>query len=255
MLIGHYLGSTALGWYSMAYRIMLVPVQSVTSVITRALFPLYSRRSREEIGGHYLRTLVLLALVSSPIVAGLWALRYTFIEVLLGEKWMQVAHVLTWFGPLAWLECFAASTGVVLIALGKTDTLRNLGFFSSSVFVASFVIGLPFGIVGIAATYFLASVIVFNVVFAVVMKVLGLGMGDLARSIWRPVVISLIMAGFVFLADSWLASLQAWHRLIILVPAGAVLNGLLVFLLARDVLDLFLKTVWKMRSTQPRETG
>lgn len=255
MLIGHYLGSTALGWYSMAYRIMLVPVQSVTSVITRALFPLYSRRSREEIGGHYLRTLVLLALVSSPIVSGLWALRYTFIEVLLGEKWMQVAHVLTWFGPLAWLECFAASTGVVLIALGKTDTLRNLGFFSSSVFVASFVIGLPFGIVGIAATYFLASVIVFNVVFAVVMKVLGLGMGDLARSIWRPVVISLIMAGFVFLADSWLASLQAWHRLIILVPAGAVLYGLLVFLLARDVLDLFLKTVWKMRSTQPRETG
>ena len=255
MLIGHYLGSTALGWYSMAYRIMLVPVQSVTSVITRALFPLYSRRSREEIGSHYLRTLMLLAVVASPIVSGLWSLRHAFIDVLLGASWIRVAHVLTWFGPLAFLECFVASTGVVLISLGKTATLRNLGFFSSMVFVVSFVVGLPFGIVGVAASYFFASVIVFYVVFTVVMRSLGLGMRDLARSVWRPVAISLMMAAFVSFADAWLAGALAWQRLVILIPAGTLLYGLLVFLLARDLFDLFMQTLWKMKSSQPRETG
>lgn len=255
MLIGHYLGSTELGWYNMAYRIMLVPVQSVTSVVSRALFPLYSRQSREEICNHYLSILVFLALVASPIVSGMWSLRHAFVEVLLGEKWVQVAYVLTWFGPLAWLECFIASTGVVLIAIGKTDTLRNLGLLSSSIFIAAFVLGLPFGIVGIAATYFFANLIVFNLVFAVVMKVLGLGLLELAQSIWRPVAISLIMATLVALADSWLAALPAWQRLLILVPTGAVFYGGVIFLLARDLLDLLLQTLWKVKSSQPRETG
>jgi O-antigen/teichoic acid export membrane protein len=245
MLIGHYLGSNDLGWYNMGYRIMVL-LKSTSFVFSRALFPLYSRRSRDDVGRHYLSTLVILALISSPIVSGLWSLRRPVVEVLLGEKWMTVADVLTWFGPLAWLECFNASTGVVLIAIGKTGILRNLGLFSSSILIVSFVLGLPFGILGIAAMFFFADLIVFNVTFAVVMKVLGLGLRDLILRIWRPVAIACVMAALVAFADSWLVALQAWQRLLMLIPAGAILYGALIFLLARDLLDVLLQALWKM---------
>ncbi|EJW5315564.1 oligosaccharide flippase family protein, partial [Klebsiella pneumoniae] len=39
MIIGHYMSSAILGAYSLAYRVMLFPIQNLTFVITRALFP------------------------------------------------------------------------------------------------------------------------------------------------------------------------------------------------------------------------
>ncbi|MDO8970468.1 MAG: polysaccharide biosynthesis C-terminal domain-containing protein, partial [Saprospiraceae bacterium] len=155
---------------------------------------------------------------------------------------------------VAWLECFVASTGVVLISMGKTGTLRNLGIFSSSTFVGSFVLGLPFGIVGIATMYFFANLIVVYVVFAVVLKALCLGMRDLARGIWRPVAISLVMAAFITFADSSMVEFLAWQRLLILAPTGAILYVALIFLLARDLFELMLRMLWKIKSSQPRET-
>jgi O-antigen/teichoic acid export membrane protein len=247
MLIGHYLGSTDLGWYSMAFRIMLLPIQNVSAVVNRALFPVYSRESRADIGKYYLRALSLLAFIINPIVLGLWALRRPLVEVVLGEKWMPVADVLTWFGPLAWLECFLSSTGVVLMAIGRTDLLRNIGFFSAAIYIASFIIGLPDGIVGIAAAYCFANVFVFGVVFYVALKSMHMRMSDLARNIWRPGAIALTMGVIVVLADFWLAmsEVQAWLRLAILVPVGAALYFALTATFARDLLGLFRQVAWR----------
>jgi hypothetical protein len=52
------------------------------------------------------------------------------------------------------------------------------------------------------------------------------------------------MAIFVAFANSWLMALQAWKRLSVLVPSGAVLYGALIFF-ARDLLDLLLQTLRK----------
>ncbi|WP_312651373.1 oligosaccharide flippase family protein, partial [Escherichia coli] len=38
MIIGHYFSTSILGAYSLAYRIMLFPLQSLTSVASRSLY-------------------------------------------------------------------------------------------------------------------------------------------------------------------------------------------------------------------------
>ena len=43
MLIGRFLGASELGYYSMAYRLMLWPLQNISSVVGRVLFPEFSR--------------------------------------------------------------------------------------------------------------------------------------------------------------------------------------------------------------------
>ncbi|MGD2554934.1 O83 family O-antigen flippase, partial [Escherichia coli] len=43
IIIGRFFSSAILGAYSLAYRIMLFPVQSLTSVISRSLYPVISR--------------------------------------------------------------------------------------------------------------------------------------------------------------------------------------------------------------------
>ena len=66
MIIGRGLGADALGPYSMAYRLMLFPVQNFTYVANRALFPVYSRNQDDsgEVRAMYLRTLGVIASLS-----------------------------------------------------------------------------------------------------------------------------------------------------------------------------------------------
>jgi hypothetical protein len=47
MLIGRFLGTEPLGWYNMAYKLMLFPVQNLSTVIGRALLPVLSRTQKE----------------------------------------------------------------------------------------------------------------------------------------------------------------------------------------------------------------
>ena len=200
ILVGNFLGAANLGWYNMAFRIVLFPIQNVTNVFNRALLPIYSRQKFPEIGHAYLRTLFVLALICTPMVAALWALRKPLVMVVLGDKWMPVADVLTWFGPLAWLECLASSTSLVLVAIGRTDILRNVGIFSSGLFMIVFICGVHLGIVGLAKFYFFADLISFLVTFYVVLKTVGLGMIDLVKSIWRIGVIGTIMGAVISVA-------------------------------------------------------
>ena len=75
LLIGRFLDVASLGWYSMANRILMFPLQNVTFVIGRALLPVYSRRQHDldQIAAYYLRTLALIATVTIPLMLGIWA--------------------------------------------------------------------------------------------------------------------------------------------------------------------------------------
>jgi O-antigen/teichoic acid export membrane protein len=237
MLVGYFLGAANLGWYNMAFRIMLFPIQTVTKVFNRALLPIYSRQEFSGIGEAYLRMLSVLALICTPIVAGLWALRKPLVIVVLGDKWLPVADVLTWFGPLAWLECLASSTSLILVAIGRTDVLRNVGLFSSAMYMLSFICGVPFGIVGLAKFSLLAALISFLVTFYFVLKTIGLGMTDLVKSTWRIALIGAILGAAISVALNELgaAVTQPWLQLLMLVPSGAALFLALVALVLPDM--------------------
>jgi O-antigen/teichoic acid export membrane protein len=247
MLIGHFLGAADLGRYNVGYRIMLFPLQNITHVINRALFPIYSRLNQSEIAKYYLKTLSLLALVISPIVLGLWAVRRPLVEVVLGEKWISIVDVLAWFGPAALLHCLLSSTGVILMATGRTHVLRNLGILSSGLRIASFFIGVQFGIVGVAAAYFFGDLLIFGIVFYVVLKCIDLRISDLVRSIWQPAAIAVFMAVTVMMAEMWLSitQVQAWLQLAILIPAGAGLYFALTAAFSPDLLALLKRVTWQ----------
>ncbi|MFT4115684.1 lipopolysaccharide biosynthesis protein [Bradyrhizobium sp.] len=248
-LVGYFLGATELGWYNMTYRIALLPLQNLTYVTNRALFPVYARQSRTDLGRYYLKSLSLLALVTSPVILGLTAVRVPAVETLLGEKWMPVAGLLAWMCPTVLLHSLLSTTATILISIGRTDVLRNCTLLSSVFAVVAFVGGIPFGINGMAAAYFLATVPLFFGIFYITLKHLNLGLGELARCTWRPIAISLAMAAFVMVVDDYLMphQFQAWVRLAILLAVGVVAYFALTILFLRNLLSQ-LKAIALMRS-------
>ena len=92
-LIGRYLGAQDLGYYDLAYRLMLYPLQAISAVIGRVMFPLYSRMQDdlEKFRNIYLSIAWAIALVSFPMMLGLMVVAEPLVLIVFGKQWETTA--------------------------------------------------------------------------------------------------------------------------------------------------------------------
>ncbi|WP_192256279.1 lipopolysaccharide biosynthesis protein [Mesorhizobium caraganae] len=155
ILIGRYLGQSPLGIYDRAYKLLLMPLSQITTPIAKVALPSLARTRNDPdtYRRFYFRMLELIILATYPVVIFAIINSELLILTLLGQKWAEVSQV---FSVLAFGAIFApisSSTGWLFISQDRTKEMRNWGALSSTLFVASFVCGLPWGITGVAAFY------------------------------------------------------------------------------------------------------
>ncbi|QMV72020.1 lipopolysaccharide biosynthesis protein [Comamonas piscis] len=233
IIIGRIFSQQDLGLYNIAYRILLFPLQNFTFAVNRALLPAYSRNQDEvtTLAAHYVSTLRGIALITAPLMAAIWATREPLIELLLGSAWARSSDVIQWLAPVGFLQSVVSTSGSVLLSRGKSSTLRTLGLVGAPFLTASFIVGIPWGIEGIAASYCLANVIWLFPVLATVMKSLDGRLGSALAAIVPPAAISIA----AFACASWFATptqSSAVSHLLSIIALGSIffLAGTRIFL-------------------------
>lgn len=200
LIIGRFLGATALGTYSMAYKLMLFPLQNLTTVANRALFPVMSRQqdSNSELASLYVRVVAMIAAISMPMMAGLFILREPFTKMVFGSQWGDVAHIIMWLAPVGALQSIVNTTGTIYTAKGRTDILFKIGLLSAIVTVCAFFGGLSRGVVGVALFYCFANVLIFIPQTYFASRLVGLPYRDFLRGLTPPLICTGIMSPVVF---------------------------------------------------------
>lgn len=225
MVIGRVLGAIPLGIYFMAYRIMLFPVQNLSYVATRALFPVMSRNVErpQQIAELYLKSVGLISLVSAPLMAGLFALRELFVTTVLGDKWHAAIVILAWLAPIGFIQSLVSTSGAVSMARGRTDQLVRLSLLSATVQLPAFIIGARWGLQGVAACYLLANILLAFPTFHFIGALVGVTVRMLLRTVGMSVILSMAMALLLALVKGPVAAVVGDGRLqlAILVLAGA----------------------------------
>lgn len=227
MVIGRLLGSAALGVYSVAYRIMLFPVQNMSYVASRALYPVMSRQQDDPqaMAALYLKTVGFIAFLTAPLMAGLVALREPFVATVFGERWHEAVDVLVWLAPVGFLQSVVSTTGTVFMARGRTDLMLYLGLLATVLQVGAFVVGAHWGIEGVAACSFVANVI--NAVPALYYsgRLINVHFSDLMRCLSLPIAGALAMALILMAVQGTVlgALRNALPALLLLAGLGAAL--------------------------------
>ncbi len=197
MVVGRMLGSAALGVYSMAYRLMLFPLQNMTFVASRVLFPVMSRKQGDgsvaEMAALYLRTLGFIAFLTAPLMAGLFCLREPFVRVMLGPQWQTSVVLLAWLAPVGFIQSLVSSTGTILMARGSTGLMLRLGIVGAVLQVGGVTLGARWGIEGVACGYLVANVINAFPALYFSGRLIGLGLGAVAASVAPAVASALLM--------------------------------------------------------------
>ncbi|WP_288397487.1 MOP flippase family protein [uncultured Acinetobacter sp.] len=245
-ILGKMVSASILGSYDLAYKIMLFPLQTLTFVIGRALFPLLSnlQDNKTKFREIFINTSVLIALLCFPLMVCLMVLKKQFIEIVFGQQWSMVIPIIFWLAPVGMLQSIGSSTGVILTALGKTDILFKLGALGSILIFSSFLISYYIGVDVISFTkyYFYANVLNFTIGVYVVCKVIDLNILDYFLSLYKIVIFCLIIYFFGFVFNSCFdeSVLSFIFKILILILIYMVL---LILFFSKEISDVlkFLK--------------
>ena len=200
VLIQKFLGETFLGFYNLAYRIMLYPLQNVTAVISRVMFPIYSRLQDddEKFRESYIELTNLIALITFPLMSWIVAVSDLFIISLFGEKWVSVIPLLIILAPIGMIQSVYTPAGVIYQTKGRTDWWFKWGIVTGVLFISAFLIGIKWGIVGVAFAYLVANLVTIYPGLAIPFRLINLKVNIFIKSFTKTFLTSIIMAAIVY---------------------------------------------------------
>lgn len=239
ILVGRYLGSAALGFYTLAYNVMLLPFNQIASPIQDVLYPAFARMQDdpERIGRGWLRVNRVVAAISMPALVGLVIVAPDFVPVALGARWrpaVPVVQILCWVGLLQSLQRMNSS---ILAARDRTHALLRYSVVVLAVSVAAFVGGLHWGVVGVAAAYAISSTLVEPYYTFLTLEAIGMSAGRFLASLRGVAGASGLMAGAVLATRLSLvaAGLPPGARVAVCIAVGCVVYLPALLLLTPEI--------------------
>jgi len=197
LLIGKYLGERELGHYYLAYKIMLSPLQNVSLVVSRVIFPIYSKRQNdnERFRKIYSKVANAISFLTFPLMIGVFVLSDLFAVTFFNNKWdtALLALLLMILAPVGLIQSIATTTGSIYQAKGKTDWMFRWGVISGIIYVTGFFIGLNWGVIGVAVSYLISSIIMLYHVFAIPFKLIELKFSEFTIIFKESLLISTIL--------------------------------------------------------------
>ena len=162
MLIGRFAGKGALGLYQKAYELMMLPLTQVNQPISRVALPALSRlvSEPERYRSAYLRILEKVLLITVPLGVFLILTADWLVLAVLGDQWVEASSLLAVMGLMFFTQPLANSTGWLFLSQDRTSEMFRWGLVGSSLSVLSFLVGLPWGVFGVAASYSISGLIV-----------------------------------------------------------------------------------------------
>ncbi|MGV0961463.1 MAG: lipopolysaccharide biosynthesis protein [Limnohabitans sp.] len=161
VLVGHYLGSQALGLYSKAYGLLLLPIQQINGPIAAVAMPALSRLQDrpEEYRNFFRQILSLICFISFPLIVWMNICHRDIILLVLGPKWVEAAPVFLVLAISALCQPVGNISGLLFVTLGRIKPMLIWGVIGNLWLLVGIVIGLSHGVLGVALGYSIATVL------------------------------------------------------------------------------------------------
>jgi teichuronic acid exporter len=188
VLIGRFLGPAALGVYSFANQLMYTPVLNVAFPLQAVLWPVLAtiQAERDRMNAAWLRGKRLTVSIITPAFMTLLVVAPDLIPTLFGRQWEDSIPVL----QLLCLGGVAYALGTqnwnILMVLNKVGTLLRLTLLVTVTVVVAVLVGLPWGIVGVAASFAVAQWLLVTPEIWITSRATGIGLGETFRATCSP---------------------------------------------------------------------
>lgn len=235
VVVGRMLGDTALGIYTLAYRLPELLVHSVWRVLAQAIFPVFSRLQDDvaALRAGFLATIRYTQIAIVPLCIGLFVTAEPAVAVLFGDQWTGVVPVLQVMAVFSLIASIGVNAGDVYKALGRTDVLAKLAMVELIVLVPALIYGARFGVIGVAWAHAIVAALDSIVRLAVARRMIRVSLRDIWRQLAPSFAAGALLAAVSLAALRTTAGLGDLSSLLIATIAGAATYTLALWRLDR----------------------
>ncbi|MEO8139089.1 MAG: lipopolysaccharide biosynthesis protein [Gemmatimonadota bacterium] len=212
---GKVLGKAALGAYSFAWQFAGIPIDKITSLVTRVT-PAYFAAAQDD--NATIRKILLnvtegIAFLTLPATVGISLVAKEFVPLVLGPEWTATIAPLQVLCVYASYRSLVTLLPQILNVKGDARWTMWLGVITALVLPASFFAGSRFGPVGIAAMWILIYPIFTIPLYRRTFMRIEMPFRDYMAVLWSPIRGTLLMAAAVMatrlvLPESWPLALR-----------------------------------------------
>jgi O-antigen/teichoic acid export membrane protein len=251
LVIGRWFGSAALGIYSLADKLMRLPLVNVSDVTTSVMFPALSsiQQDVDAVRRAYLRGSRMIALITFPMMIALGVLAEPAVLVVYGAKWRASIGILQLLCFAGMVQSIYNTAGWLFLSQGRTDILFRLGVYSTAVRATGVLIGAHWGLMGVAWAYVIGGyAFIWYPTSSSAGRLVNLKFQTLLRNLAGPFACAALMGAVLWVSDRWVfGDWVVELRLAIQMVLGAVVYAVLV--------RLFRLQAWREAASSLLEMG
>lgn len=232
LLIGRYIGLSQLGYYEKSYRLMMLPLQNITFVISPVLLPIFStfQNDIKQLGEKYLKLLIPLSYLAFPLSVVLYFCSPELILIIFGNLWQPSILPLQILSFTVGFQIIISTTGGVFQAMGETKRMFYSGCWGAFFIISSFIIAIIGWktILAVSIGYLIAQIA--NVIQCFYSLFIALQLKPIIffKQVSKPIGVSCIIFGVMSLLNYYIPISSLWLSLLVKVSIGLITSFLIV---------------------------
>jgi PST family polysaccharide transporter len=244
LLAGRFLGGNAVGLLDKAQSMMLFPLSNVSHVVGKVMFPALSmiQNDKDRVRNVYSRCTQAIALLTFPMMAGMFAVAENFVFGVLGDQWGELVIILRILCVAGVAISIVTVTGSVYLSQGMAKLQFKVNLLTRPIALLGVIVGLQWGIEGVAVGATVATLINTVITLRVVGGLINLPLGTLFSSFFKTFCAAVLMCLIIMATDYLLSEYPPLIRFFIQVFEGALVYTLLVIIFRVRALE----DVWQL---------
>lgn len=231
LLVGRFIGAHFLGVYTIAYMLMDFSRNKISNIITRVAFPAFStiQDDNQRLRKGYLMVIKYISIITFPATMGLLIVAPEFITSVYGGKWKEVIIPLQIMCIAGILRSIGTTVGSVQYAKKRADIGFKWNLIELSILTLSIIIGIKYGIVGVAIAVTLTTVLLEPIIQWITNRLIELKFADIWHALRPASICSFVMICSLLIYNGILQEIINLSDFIMLV--SSITLGIIVYFL------------------------
>lgn len=144
VLIGKLVGIEAVGFYNLAWQLVIFPVSKINPIINKVAFPLYSRIQNDSkaLSRYFYIVIKALSLITIPLLTFLIFFSNEIVQIIYGDGWSTTSEIIPILAIIGICRAIGNPGGAAVLAKGRADVGFWWNLFISSVIVLGLLVSL-----------------------------------------------------------------------------------------------------------------
>jgi len=163
LIIGRFFNAETLGYYTRANQFSDLPTRTITSVVQRVTFPVFSiiQNDHQQLISGYTKAIRLLTASVLPLMALIYITCAPLIKIVFGDQWLPVAPYLKIMCLYVWINVIIIINNQIIAVKGRSDYYLQVQVIGKILIVISIFLTFKNGIIAMIYGHMVATILTY----------------------------------------------------------------------------------------------